>query len=66
MWVVANKLRLTLSRPIPFTKYIDYDAVRQDAQVNSTPVFLGVNGVKRICVAVTSLITNVFGDFNNR
>ena len=33
MWVLRNKLRVTLGRPIPFARYIDYADVEPSPHV---------------------------------
>jgi len=40
-WVIQNKLRVTFGKSIPFSRYIDYDHVHQDAEKPPRPSFLG-------------------------
>jgi hypothetical protein len=41
-WVLWNKLRVTLGRPVKFEKYIAYDDVRRDATHVKRSSYLGV------------------------
>jgi hypothetical protein len=45
-WVLWNKLKVTLGRPIAFEKYIDYGNVRRDRRVVRRKSYLGVSEKK--------------------
>ena len=40
-WVIQNKFRVTIGKPIPFSEHINYDHVHQDAEKPQRPSFIG-------------------------
>jgi Fe-coproporphyrin III synthase len=67
LWVIANKLRVSLGQPIPFEKMIDYSKALQGPQVDPRPSFLGaVSGVRRSLRRRDELHYDQFGEFDNR
>lgn len=66
LWVIQNKLRVTLGRPIPFSSYIDYTNVRKDATPVARQSYLGLRGFKRRLQRTHDAHYTHIGEFFNR
>jgi hypothetical protein len=64
-WVVANKLRVILGRPIPFARYVDYGHVHRDEKVVRRQSYLG-NREKAAAQPAESRHYSQFEGFYNR
>ncbi len=65
-WVVLNKARVMLNRPIPFEKYVDFSSVAQRPAGQKRQYFLESAGIKRQLHSEESDHYRAFGEFNNR
>lgn len=65
MWVIENKLRVTLGQPIDFARYVDYSRVRQDAFTPRRASHLQLSA-KRNAQLKTDAHYARFGEFFNR
>ena len=64
-WVVNNKLRVTVGKPVCFEKYIDYGDVAIDGPVKKRESYLG-SSVKRMPTGKEEDHYSRFGPFDNR
>jgi hypothetical protein len=48
LWVIQNKLRVTLGQRISFERYVDYASVHKDPDVLLRPSFLGQSFKRKI------------------
>jgi hypothetical protein len=63
-WVVWNKAKVTLGRPIAFSKYIDYGNVRADDRVVRRTSYLGVAEKKLLQPEKSRRYSQLDGYFN--
>ncbi len=66
MWVVMNKIRVTLGGRIPFEKYIDYGHISDAQARDKRKHFLGADAVKRTGQRKEDTHYTRFGEFNNQ
>jgi MoaA/NifB/PqqE/SkfB family radical SAM enzyme len=64
-WVIVNKLRVMLGRPIPFERYIDYSDVRMDKRIVRRRSYLAKPDKKELQPAESRRYAQV-GEFFNR
>lgn len=64
-WVAANKLRVSVGRPIPFRRYIDYRHPHTDHAAPPRPSFLGATAPKTVHLETGDHYQR-FGSFDNR
>ena len=65
LWVVKNKLRVTLGASVEFEKYIDYSIVQQDDLIPQRISFLDQKVKREVQSKQDNRYTKI-GEYNNR
>jgi MoaA/NifB/PqqE/SkfB family radical SAM enzyme len=66
LWVIYQKLRISIGLPIQFDKYVDYHKLDTHTPGCVRPSYLGVTGIKRTVQRKQDQHYTTLGEFENR